>query len=252
MLRAGSLLVAAACGACGPSPATDVVTTTPAAPAPAVTTCPPGTGEAWTLPTLPPGAPAATFEVRRRPGEYDQPRDGTCVAQGDKTSAVPHGEVGTFAIPAATTALTKIDGWAYVAVPTGETLTLWSDPCTSRDLGGPWFDSYDERDDGDATPPPGYHASELVFVRGACTTATAAAVTRRCTDDEASTQADETTPVVATSCRADGVAAHCRPVTIAQPGGDLARFLLAVGDRFAVCLDDAGAIASTLRLPSSP
>ena len=82
--------------------------------------------------------------------------------------------------------------------------------------------------------------------------ATAAAVTRRCADDEASIATDETTPLLATSCRTDGFAAHCTPVTIAQPGGSLARFLLAVGDRFAVCLDEAGAIASTLRLPSSP
>jgi hypothetical protein len=211
-------------------------------------------GTPWKLPAPPTDGPSATFEVDRRAGEYDQARDGTCVEQDGKLVGVPHGEVATFTIPAATTSMPLIDGWAYVGVPAGATLTLRSHPCTSRDVDGPWLDTYRQKPAdaeaaaAQAAAEAAQPGTELVFVRGTCSVDAAAAVTRRCAAESEWFEGDE----VPASCVTSGRAAHCTPVSIAQPGGGRASFLLAYGDRFAVCLGDDGAVVSTLRLPARP
>lgn len=229
-------------------PAAQLPVAAPAAQPRVLAACPDGTGDAWHVPAAPTEGERAWFAVDRVAGEYDQPRLGTCVEQSGKHVVVRHGEPAAFAIPAASRSLTQIDGWAYVAIPAGGTLSLGSHPCTSRDLRAPWLDTY--------TPPPADPAaaaeliasqggpSELVFLRGSCSAEAASAVRQPCAPADEWFDGDE----VPTSCVTPGRGGHCTPVSIAQPDGSRAYFLLAYGDRFAVCLGDQGQVTSTLRL----
>lgn len=253
------LVLALGAGGCG-SCAREPNDRTRAAP----TLCPEDARPGFVLPPAPAAGPRARFEIRRMKGDIgDQPAQAECVTQDGRTSVVPHGTAASFAVPAATDALTEIrsgDERILAAIPEGEALELVTNPCSNRKLEGPWLDASEHSDA--ATPHAfcrmpqgwiraaapvagctsvGYAPSEVVFLVGDCAPQRAEAVTAAC-------PAKSVEPVEVTSdCVMPGRAAYCSPVSV-KGVRTTAELFLAYGDRFAVCLDASREVTRTIRL----